>query len=159
MPPGLDCVRNRLSPDQRRALGQLALEQGSPQDPRAQPLVQAVDACGRTLSWSPEKRRQAAMFAVSVAGAAQVREFLAGRGVRIEELDRIILSDRELVAAAENGALDSSAGQAFAMRHFDELERIAAGQSLDGELGTRIGNYVAFRVLTETTARQFGRAP
>ena len=44
MPAGLDCVRNRLSPDQRRAVAELAMEQGSRDDPRAQPLYGAGGA-------------------------------------------------------------------------------------------------------------------
>jgi hypothetical protein len=157
MPPGLDCVRNRLSPEQRRAVAQAAMEQAPRDDPRAQPLVQAVDACGTELSWSPQKRRLAGMFSFSAAGAAGVREELTGQGVRVAELDQLILSDGELMAAAENGQLDSAAGSAFAQRHLEELQRIAGGDSLEGALGTRIGNYIAFRALAETLAAQFGR--
>lgn len=159
MPPGLDCIRNRLSPEQRRAIAQAAMEQASREDPRAQPLIQATDACGDELSWSPQKRRLAGMFSISAAGAAGVREELGSQGVRIEELDRVILADSELMAAAANGQLNSSAGSAFAQRHLSELQQIAGGQSLEGELGTRIGNYIAFRALAETTASQFGREP
>lgn len=157
MPAGLDCARNRLSPEQRRAVAQAAIEQVSRSDPRVQLLVQAVDACGAELSWSPQKRRLAGMFSVSAAGAAGVREMLSARGIQIAELDQLILSDRELMAAAESGQLDSAAGSAFVERHPDELQRIAGGESLEGELGTRIGNYIAFRALAETLAAQFGR--
>jgi hypothetical protein len=157
MPPGLDCIRNRLSPEQRRAVAQAAMEQASRDDPRAQPLVQATDACAEQLSWSPQKRRLAGMFSISAAGAAGIREELGSQGVRIEDLDRLILADSELLAAAEIGQLDSNAGSEFAQRHLSELQQIANGQSLEGELGTRIGNYIAFRALAETTASQFGR--
>jgi hypothetical protein len=157
MPAGLDCVRNRLTPEQRHGAAEVAMEQGSRDDPRARPLVEAVDACGEELSWSPQKRRLAGMFSLSAAGAAGLRELLGGRGVRLEELDRTILGDNELMSAAANGRLDSTAGQAFAARHLDELQRIAGGQELEGELGMRIGNYIAFRALAETLAAQFGR--
>jgi hypothetical protein len=158
-PAGLDCVRDRLSPDEWRALLQLALEQAPREDPRTQPLLRVVEACGNALSWSAEKTRLATMFTMSVAGVAVVRENLAGRGVRVEQLDQTILSDREFVAIAEHGVLDNAAGLAFTQRHADELGRVAAGQPLDGELGILIGNYIAFRVLTETLAAQFGRTP
>lgn len=159
MPQGLDCVRSRLSPAQWRDFTALAVGQGGREDPRAQPVLQAVEACGDQLAWSPEKRRRAGMFTMSVAGAMGVRELLAAQGIRIEQLDPAILADRDLVAAAERDALDSGVGEAFATRHFDEFERIAGGRSLDGNLGVRFGNYIAFRVLIETTARQFARAP
>lgn len=157
MPAGLDCARNRLSPDQRRAVAQGAIAQVSRDDPRMQPLVQAVDACGDELSWSPQKRRLAGMFSLSAAGAAGLRQELSGQGVRIPDLDQLILSDRELMAAAEENRLDSAAGSAFVERHLDALQTIANGNSLEGELGTRIGNYIAFRALAETLAAQFGR--
>ena len=46
MPPGLDCVRNRLSPEQRQGVAQAAMEQARQEDSRVQTLIQAVDACG-----------------------------------------------------------------------------------------------------------------
>jgi hypothetical protein len=157
MPPGLDCVRNRLTPDQRRAVAQAAIEQAPAEDPRAQALIQAVDACTEEFSWSPEKRRLASMFSVSAAGAAGVREELAGQGVRVAELDRIILADSVLMAAAERGQMDSSVGAEFAQRHLGELEQIVGGQSLESELGTSIGKYIGFRALAEALAGRFGR--
>lgn len=94
MPPGLDCVRNRLSPEERREFAQVAIERGSRDDPRAQPVLQAVEACGSELSWSPQKSRLAGMFTMSAAGAAGVREQFGARGVSVDELDQAILSDR-----------------------------------------------------------------
>ena len=159
MPPGLDCVRNRLSPEERRAAAAVAMEQGSRDDPRAQRLIQAVDACGSELSWSPQKRRLAGMFAMSAAGAAGIREALGSRGISFDELDQAILSDRPLMEAAAAGQLGGSIGREFAARHADVIERMAGGQAIDQEVGTRIGNYIAFRALAETTASQFGREP
>jgi hypothetical protein len=159
LPAGLDCVRNRMSPEQRRAVAQAAMEQAPREDPRVQPLVQAVDTCGSELSWSPQKRRLAGMFSVSAAGAAGVREELSGQGVRVAELDQLILSDEQLMAAAASGQLDSTAGSEFAQRHLEELQRIAGGDSLEGELGTRLGAYVGFRALAESLAARFGREP
>ncbi len=159
LPPGLDCVKNRLSVEERRAAAQVAMEQGTRDDPRAQPLVRAVDACTAELSWSPQKRRLAGMFSLSAAGVAGVRELLGSRGVNVEELDQAILSDSELMAAAEAGQLGGTAGQEFALRHVDLIQRLTAGREDDQELGTRIGNYIAFRAIAEATARQFGREP
>ncbi len=156
MPPGLDCVRNRLTPEQRREFAQVAIERGSRDDPRAQPALQAVDACGSELSWSPQKRRLAGMFTMSAAGAAGVREQFGARGVSVDELDQAILSDRQLLAAAESGQLDSTAAQEFASRHAELIERMAGG---DPEMEVLVGNYIAFRALAETTAGQFGREP
>lgn len=157
MPAGLECVRNRLSPEQRRGVAQAAMEQASREDPRAQALLQAVQACGDELSWSQQKRRLAGMFSMAAAGAAGIREELGGQGVRIEQLDPIILSDRAFMSAAENGQLGGTVGLEFAQRHQAEIEQIANGQSLEGPLGTRIGNYIAFRALAETLAAQYGR--
>jgi hypothetical protein len=159
MPAGLDCVRNRLSPAQRQGVVAAAMEQAAREDPRAQALLQAVDACGEELSWSPDKRRFAGIFSMSAAGATGVRQELGGRGVRIQELDQVILGDAELMAAAGRGQLDGSVGQAFAARHRAEIERIAAGQPLEGELGTRIGNYIAFIALAQITSARFASAP
>lgn len=158
LPPGLDCVRNRLTPEQRRDVAQAAMEQASREDPRAQALLQAVAACGDESSWSPQKRQFATAFSMSAAGASGLREFLGGRGVNLEELDRLILSDQELMAAAESGEL-GSAGQAFAARHAQALEQIAGGGQIDQELGTRIGNYIAFRAAAEAFGGRFGREP
>lgn len=155
MPPGLDCVRNRLSPEQRQALARAAIEQVSRDDPRAQVLLQAVAACGDELSWSQQKRQAATMFLVSAAGAAGIRQELGAQGIQIQELDRTILSDRELMAAAEEGRLTAEIGEAFAMRHREELERLAGGRSLEGELGTRIGNYMGFVALAQITSVRF----
>jgi hypothetical protein len=155
MPAGLDCVRDRLSPEQRQGVAQAAMEQASREDPRAQALLQAVDACGEQLSWSPEKRQLATIFSMSAAGATGIRQELGGRGVQIQELDPVILGDAELMAAAGRGQLDGSVGQAFAARHRAEIERIAAGQPLVGELGTRIGNYIAFIALAQTVSARF----
>jgi hypothetical protein len=135
------------------------MEQAAREDPRAQALLQAVDACGEELSWSPDKRRFAGIFSMSAAGATGVRQELGGRGVRIQELDQVILGDAELMAAAGRGQLDGSVGQAFAARHRAEIERIAAGQPLEGELGTRIGNYIAFIALAQITSARFASAP
>jgi hypothetical protein len=160
MPPGLDCVRNRLTPDQRRDAAAVAMEQGTRDDPRAQALLRAVDACGEELSWSPRKRNLASTFSISAAGAAGIRQALDSRGIPIEELDPTILADRELMAAAESGRLDGTVGEAFAARHLDELQRIAGGaDALAGEVGVRIGNYLAFRALAEILARRFAAEP
>jgi hypothetical protein len=159
MPPGLDCVRNRLSPEERRGAAEVAMEQGTRDDPRAQALLQAVDACGEELSWSPQKRRLAGMFTMSAAGAAGLREVLGRRGIRFDELDQAIISDRELMSAAESGNLGGPVAQEFAVRNSALIERMAGGAALDQELGTRIGNYIAFRALTETLGGRFGREP
>ena len=159
MPAGLDCVRNRLTPEQRRAAAAVAMEQGSREDPRFQPLLQAVNGCGDELSWSPQKKRLAGMFSISAAGAAGIREELGGRGVRFDELDQAILSDGPLMQAAANGQLGGPVAQQFAVRHAEVIQRMAGGGDLEGELGTRIGNYIAFRALAETSASQFGREP
>lgn len=158
LPAGLDCVRNRLSPEQRQGVAQAAMEQAQQEDPRAQALLQAVDACGEELSWSPEKRRLAAMFSMSAAGAAGLRQAFGGQGVQIQALDDVILSDRALMMAAENNQLDGDAGQSFAARHRAELERVAAGRPLDGELATRMGNYIAFIALAQTISARFANA-
>lgn len=159
LPAGLDCVRNRLTPDQRHAIAQAAMEQAGREDPRAQDLLQAVQACGSELSWSEQKQRLAAMFSMSAAGATGLRQEFASRGIRIEQLDQVILSDRELMSAADRGELSGTAGASFAQRHLDEIQQVAGGQSLDGELGTRIGNYIAFIALAQTLAAKFAREP
>ncbi|HYI46952.1 MAG TPA: hypothetical protein VEX35_00655 [Allosphingosinicella sp.] len=159
MPPGLDCVRNRLSPEQRREFAQLAMERGSRDDPRAQPVLQAVEACGSELAWSPEKRQLASLFTMSAAGAAGIREQLGAQGANFDALDQAILSDREFMAAAEAGQLDGSVGQAFYQRHAALIQPMVGGEEEDPELATLIGNYIAFRALAETTAGKFGREP
>jgi hypothetical protein len=158
MPAGLDCVRNRLSPEQRQSVAQAAMEQVSQEDPRAQVLLQAVDACGEELSWSPEKKRLAAMFSLSAAGATGLRQALGSQGVQVEGLDEVILADRALMMAAEHNQLDSAAGRSFAARHRAELERVAGGRPLDGELATRIGNYIAFIALAQTISARYANA-
>lgn len=159
MPAGLDCLRNRLSPEERRGAAAVAMEQGSADDPRFQSLRRAVDACGDELSWSSQKRRLAGMFSMSAAGAAGIREELGARGIRFDDLDQAILSDQPLMQAAATGQLGGPVAQQFAARHADLIQRMAGGEALDEALGTRIGNYIAFRALAETTASQFGREP
>jgi len=156
MPAGLDCVRNRLSPEQRQGVAQAAMEQRvSQEDPRAQALSQAVDACGDELSWSPAKRRLAGMFSMSAAGATGIRQALGSQGIQVQALDEVILSDRALMMAAENDQLNSDTGRSFAARHHAALERVAGGRPLDGELSMRIGNYIAFIALAQTIAARF----
>ncbi len=157
---GLGCVRNRLSPEERRAVAQAAMEQAPRDDPRAQALVRAVDGCASEFSWSPEKRRLAAIFSLSAAGAAGISDLLGGQGIGVEELDRAIVSDPELMAAAEAGQLgDGTAGPEFAQRHAALIERMAAGRQEDRQLGLRIGAYIAFRATVEAAGRQFAREP
>jgi hypothetical protein len=158
MPAGLDCVRNRLSPEQRQSIAQAAMEQVNQEDPRAQTLLQAVDACGEQLSWSPQKRQLAAMFSMSAAGATGIRQALGSQGIRVEALDEVILSDRALMMAAGNNQLDSQTGRSFAARHRAELERVAGGRPLEGELGVRIGNYIAFIAVAQTVSARFASA-
>ena len=158
MPAGLDCVRNRLTPEQRQGVAQAAMEQVTQEDPRAQALLQAVDACAEELSWSPEKRRLAGMFSMSAAGATGIRQALGAQGIQVQALDEVILSDRALMMAAENNQLDSDAGRSFAARHHAALERVAGGRPLDGELSMRIGNYIAFIALAQTLAARFASA-
>jgi hypothetical protein len=158
MPAGLDCVRNRLTPEQRQGVAQAAMEQAPQEDSRAQTLIQAVDACGDELSWSQEKRQLAAAFSMSAAGATGIRQALGSEGIQVQSLDETILSDRALMMAAEHDQLDSDTGRSFAARHRAELERVADGRPLDGELGSRIGNYIAFIAMAQTAATQFGNA-
>jgi hypothetical protein len=158
IPPGLNCVRNRLSPEERREVAAGAIDQAPRDDPRLQSLVQAVAACGDESNWSEQKRRFAGVFSMSAAGAAGLQEFLRSRDVNVAELDRLILSDRELLAAADAGQL-GTAGQAFASRHEAALTELAGGGEIDQELGTRIGNYIAFRAAAEVFARKFAQEP
>lgn len=158
MPAGLDCVRNRLSPDQRRDVAAAAMEQAPRDDPRAQLLLQTAAACGDELGWSQEKRQFATIFSISAAGATGIRQELSGEGVQIQELDQVILSDRELMTAADNNQLNSEAGQAFAVRHRAELERIAGGRSLEGELGTKIGTYIGFIAAAQSASSHYASA-
>lgn len=158
MPPGLDCIRNRLSPEERRGVAAVALEQGEREDPRLQTLIQAGEACGDELGWSEQKTQLATQFSAAAAGGAAIREMLASRNVRIEELDQTIITDPDLMAAATAGDLgNSQAGRNFAIRHVATIERILGGQG-DREVGVRIGNYIAFRAIAEAAALQFARA-
>ncbi len=158
MPAGLDCVRNRLSPEQRQGVVQAAMEQASQEDPRAQALIAAVDACADELSWSPDKKRLAGMFSMSAAGATGIRQALSSQGIQVQALDEVILSDRALMMAAENNQMNSETGRSFAARHRAELERVAGGRPLDGELGMRIGNYIAFIAMAQTLSAQYAHA-
>jgi hypothetical protein len=159
MPAGLDCVRNRLSPGERRGVAQLASEQGSRDDPRAQPLLRAVDTCAAELSWSPQKRNLAGMSAMSSAGLAALQEELTGQGIGLAELDQAIQSDQPLMAAANAGQLGGTAGQEFAERHAAIIERMMAGRAEDQRLAVRIGNYIAFRAIALSTASRFAQEP
>jgi hypothetical protein len=154
---GLDCIRNALSPEERRAVADVAAEQGSPDDPRAQPLVRAVDSCAAQYSWSPAKRRLAGMFTLSNAGLSALEEELTGQGIDLTELNQTIESDQELMAAANSGQL-STAGQAFAQRHSELFERMLEGRDQQ-QVGTRVGNYIAFRAAAIAFAGQFAQQP
>jgi hypothetical protein len=160
IPAGLDCGRNKLSPEERRAFAQLAAEQGSRDDPRAQPLLRAVDACASELSWSADKKRVATMFSMSAAGATALREELIGQGLSLDQLDQAIQSDQEFMAAAAAGQLaGGTAGQEFAMRHAALIQQLMGDRAEDQQLAERIGNYIAFRALALTLANQFGQQP
>ena len=156
-PVGLDCIRNALSPEERRAVADVAAEQGSPEDPRAQPLVRAVDSCAAQYSWSPAKRRLAGMFTLSNAGLAALEEELTGQGIDLAELNQAIESDQALMAAANSGQMDA-AGPAFAQSHSQLLERMLEGRDQQ-QVGTRIGNYIAFRALAIALAGKFAQEP
>jgi hypothetical protein len=158
MPAGLDCIRNGLSPEERRAVAELAAEQGSREDPRAQPLMRAVDACAAQLSWSQQKRAFAGMYAMSAAGLAGLQEALTGQGIDLGELNQAIESDQPLMAAANAGQL-GTAGQEFAQRHAAVLERLMGDRSQDQQLGVQIGQYIGFRALALATANRFGQEP
>jgi hypothetical protein len=151
------CAPDRLSPEERSALGQLAVEQGSRDDPRAQPLIRAIDACAAQFSWSTEKRNFALMHALAKAGEAALRAEFNGRGIDVTELDRAIVEDRELMDAANSGQLSGTTGQAFAMRHAALIGRLLEGQE-DRALAVRIGNYIAFHALAETIPARFEQA-
>lgn len=159
MPANLDCIRNALSPDERRAVAALASERGSREDPRAQPLLQAVDNCATEHSWSPQKKNFAGMYAMSAAGLAALQEELTGQGLELGELDQAIESDQALMAAAGSGQLGGTAGQEFATRHAALIERMIEGRGEDQQLGFRIGNYIAFRALAVAMANRFGQEP
>jgi hypothetical protein len=148
------CGADRLSPQEGDALGQLAAEQGSREDPRAQPLIRAVDACAGQFSWSPQKRNFALMYGLAKAGEAALRADFSGRGIDVAELDRAIVADRELMDAANSGQLSGAVGQAFALRHGALIGRLLGGQG-DQALAVRIGNYIAFHALAETLPARF----
>lgn len=158
LPAGLNCVRDRLTSEQRQAIGQAVLAQAPREDPRAQSLLQAADACATELSWSPQKRQLATLFSMSAAGAATLREWFRGRGIQIQQLDQVILSDGELMNAAESGSLTAQVGESFAMRHQAELDQLAPGWRSDRELGTRIGNYMGFMAGVQVNSRRFASA-
>jgi hypothetical protein len=150
----LACAPDRLSPEEREALGQLAAEQGSREDSRAQPLLRAVDACAAQFSWSPQKRNLALMHALARAGEAALRAEFGSRGIDLTELDRAIVGDRELMEAASSGQLGGTVGQAFALRHAALIGRLLGGME-DQALAIRIGNYIAFHALAETIPARF----
>jgi hypothetical protein len=154
---GLDCIRNALSPEERRAIADVAAEQGSRDDPRAQPLVRAVDSCAAQYSWSPAKRRLAGMFTLSNAGLSALEEELTGQGIDLAELNQTIESDESLMAAASAGEM-GSAGQEFAQRHSEMLERMLEGRDQQ-QVGTRIGNYIGFRAAAIALAGKFAQEP
>jgi len=152
----LMCVRNGLSADERRAVADAALEQAPREDPRAQALLRAVDACATQFSWSPQKRRLAGMFSMSAAGSVAVQDELEGQGISVAELDQAITGDQELMAAAAAGQLGGgTAGAAFAQRHAALIERMTAGR--DQALAQRIGAYIFFQATVVATGRQFER--
>lgn len=157
LPPGLDCIRNALSPEERRQAAVAIIELGprAQGDPRVQTLRQAGDTCGEEQGWSEEKTELAIRFSLSAAGGAAIREMLGAQGIQIQNLDRTILSDPELMAAAEGGRLTPQVGEAFAMRHREELERLVEGRSLEGELGARVGNYMAFIAMAQIMSARF----
>lgn len=148
------CATDRLSPQERGAVSQLAVEQGSREDLRAQPLIRAVDACAAQFSWSSQKRNFALMYGLAKAGEAGLRAEFDRRGIDYAELDRAIVEDRELMDAANSGQLSGAVGQAFASRHGPLIERLLGGQE-DQALAVRIGNYIAFHALAETIPARF----
>jgi hypothetical protein len=156
LPAGLDCIKNALSPEERRAVADAAAEQASRDDPRAQPLVRAVDTCAAQYSWSPAKRRLAGTFTLSNAGLSALQEELTGQGLDLAELNQAIESDQELMTAANTDQM-GTAGQAFAQRHAALLERLLEGR--DAQVGTRIGNYIAFRAGAIALAGRFAQEP
>jgi hypothetical protein len=160
IPAGLSCASDRISPDERRAFTQAVTALASHQDARFAPVLRAIEACAGELSWSPAKRRLAGIFTASVAGMVGLREELGGQGISFAEIDRAILSDRELMAAAAEDRLeDPAVGQAFALRHIEIIQRMLGTHGEDQGLGGRIGNYIAFRAIVETAAWRFGEAP
>lgn len=158
-PTELGCVTDRVSRAQMRAFSEAVLAQAPRGDPRLAPILGAAEACGDELSWSPARRRLAPMLTAAIAGTIGIREELGGQGMTFDELDRVILADRAFMADAAAGRLgDPAIGQAFALRHYDVIERAARGRLTDRAVALRIGNYIAYRALSETLSRQFSEA-
>jgi hypothetical protein len=156
-PAGLDCPWNALSPEERRGAQALAGELGSREDPRAQALIRAVDSCAAQYSWSAAKYRIAGIFTLASAGLSALEEELTGQGIDLAELNQVIEADQPILAAARSEQMDT-AGPSFAQRHSAMLARMVAGRD-SVRVGTRIGNYIAFRAFVIALPGQFAREP
>ena len=150
----LDCVTEpAVARGAARRRRQGAIEQGSREDPRAQPCCRPSRPARRNC---PGRRRSAgwrAMFSIAASRRRRVRKCSAAGASTSTELDQTIITDRDLMAAAEcaaGSAARSARPSRCAMPPL--IERIARRSDRTRRSATRIGNYIAFRAIAEATA-------
>jgi hypothetical protein len=153
-PAQLDCILRAVPDVDRAALAQALA--GQRQDDAAEaPLDRALEQCRRTLGWSDEDARSAALFAVGALAQSEIRRRLAALGVETTELEQAVLSDNLLKEELEASLATGTVTTDFAGRHDALIARLIRGQPPGQEVPALIGAFVGFRGMMEIGRRRF----
>jgi hypothetical protein len=151
----LGCPAAALSRAEREGLAENVAALGPNTDPFFQRFEAMAARCAERHGWSSEQHRIARIYGVAMVGQAELRRTLTALGVPLEEIERAVLADTEILAAARAGDMGQDVIGAFVRRHEPLIERVLAGRSGENQRGELLGRFLLFRVMADVTRDQF----
>lgn len=152
-PAQLDCPLAALSDAQREAAAEAMIALAGVNDARLTPLRAAAETCARQLGWSARATDYADAYHASRLAREGLRQRLTAAGVDIAPLERVILADRELLAALGPNGIDEGTMNAFVERNTDLVLRTMGDHP--PQVQSWIGNFSGFVVSAEVMRRNF----
>lgn len=150
----LDCPIEAMTGAERESLADHVRRQANAEEAAMQAFYRSLDGCRSRHRWSMAATREAIVYHLAAIGHRQARRTLEERGIDMAAVERALLADRAVIAAArtEQGP---DAIAAFYDRLDPALRRsVESGPDADGS-AELLGTYLVFRAAVETSRAQF----
>jgi hypothetical protein len=156
-PAQLDCPLTTLSAPERAGLASFFEQQGPNDDPRFVVLRGATAQCGTRFGWAEGPKTIAFSYAAASAAVGAMRGLLQAESVDVDAIERLVLADPSLRGLATGSPQQGQAIEAFARRNISALMAAAGSKASDMQVMTRIGAFLAGRVVMESARADFAR--
>jgi hypothetical protein len=153
----LACLEAALSPAQASALVAAIEEQRQQTAKEREAGGEAMAACGRRFLWTPGEVEAAGHYLPAIVAQRRFRAAVERQGLDVAWLEREVLGDAPLIAAAEEMRRSPPELDAFVARIQPSMTQWMARHGRDRAAVQALGGFIATTALAEGMRRRFAR--